>query len=111
MYDSTAENIQYALLSDDTIMIVGLTPDNVSEDIIIPSTIDGYTVEGIQAYAFKHHDYLNSVYIPDSVTVIGHRAFENYTGTINVEAESKPENWHLNWNPNNAVVNWGYEQE
>ena len=64
-----------------------------------------------QAYAFKNYDYLNSVFIPDTVTVIGHRAFENYTGTINVQAEAKPENWDADWNPNHATVNWGYTSD
>ena len=49
--------------------------------------------------------------IPDTVTVIGEQAFENYTGTINAQSEAKPENWDANWNPNDANVNWGYTLE
>ncbi|MCD8028342.1 MAG: leucine-rich repeat domain-containing protein [Erysipelotrichaceae bacterium] len=44
------------------------------KDVIIPSTIDGYTVLGVGNYAFSESD-ITSVVIPDTVTYIGEGAF------------------------------------
>lgn len=61
------------IIRDDHIDITGC--DTQATDIVIPSEIDGITVTGIQDWAFRMHDNLNSVDIPDSVTNIGEQAF------------------------------------
>ena len=60
-------------LSDDTVIILGYS--NIDSEVIIPSTIDGYSVTTIGYRAFYSCDSLTSVVIGDSVTTIGYRAF------------------------------------
>ena len=55
--------------------------------LTIPSTIEGYTVTSIGAYAFYYCSSLTSVTIPDSVTSIGYYAFE---GCNNVKDATVP---------------------
>ena len=59
--------------SNNTIMI---TKSRLSyaEEIIIPDTIDGYTVSGIASYAFADHSGLKKLVIPNSVTFIDYAA-------------------------------------
>ena len=67
------------------------------------------SVTTIGDYAFWNCDSLTSVVIPDSVTYIGRYAFSNCDSlTIYAEAESKPDGWHKNWNPDPCPVVWGY---
>lgn len=63
----------YILLEDGTAEIVFLD-ENVTE-LVIPDTLDGYTVSSIGDDAFSYHDSLTAVTIPDSVTAIGDCAF------------------------------------
>ena len=59
---------------DNELFITGLYYSNI-EELIIPSTIDGYNVVGIGNRAFYDCDSLTSVTIPNSVTSIGNSAF------------------------------------
>jgi hypothetical protein len=53
---------------------------------------------------------LKSIKIPSSVTSIVSNAFRDCKDlTIYCEAQSKPENWQYDWNPNNCPVVWGYK--
>ena len=47
------------------------------ETVVIPERLDGYLVTEIYAYAFDCDDYVREVIIPESVTSIGYRAFED----------------------------------
>ena len=46
-----------------------------SSSLSVPSKIDGYTVNGIDAYAFFDNDYIKSLTLPSSVTTISDCAF------------------------------------
>ena len=58
---------------------IGSCGDNA---IIIPAVIDGYTVTGIGAEAFRGCTDLIAVNIPDSVTEIKDGAFRGCTGLL-----------------------------
>ena len=49
----------------------------VSENIIIPSEIEGYPVTRISGYAFPSNNVITSVSLPESITSIGQYAFYN----------------------------------
>lgn len=53
---------------------------SISGDIIIPSTLGGYSVTSIGSYAFRDCTGLTSITIPDSVTTIGAGAFQGCNG-------------------------------
>lgn len=55
-------------------IITGYDETNCSMDVVIPSTIDGYSVTSIGSAAFQYKP-VTSVSIPDSVTSIGSAAF------------------------------------
>ena len=61
---------------DDGTLAVRKCVDDVA-DIVIPSEIEGKKVTGIDDFAFSNGDMLKSVVIPDSVTSIGDKAFED----------------------------------
>jgi len=62
-------------LEGDKAIITGLNPNSERpEDLVIPSTIDGYTVVGIADEAFSRK-YFNSITIPDTIKRIGYMAF------------------------------------
>lgn len=56
----------------------------VSGDLIIPESIDGYTVTGIGDYAFQQGNFTGSLLLPNSITSIGICAFEgcDFTGSL-----------------------------
>ena len=70
-----SQGLRYKVNADkETCEIVG--PGTCHEtDIMIPSSIDGYTVTGIAKEAFKGRDKITSVIISHSVTSIGDYAF------------------------------------
>ncbi len=49
---------------------------SISGNVIIPSTIGGYSVKGIESFAFRLCDEITSITIPDSIKSIGNYAFE-----------------------------------
>lgn len=72
-------------------------------DVYIPNT-----VSRIGSRAFSGCSNLASVAIPKSVTSIGEKAFQNCSNmTIFCEAKSQPEGWNEKWNPDDRPVVWG----
>ncbi len=63
----------YYKLSDSEITITNCRA--VSANLIVPSTIDGYTVTSIEEYAFEINDSLVTVILPDTLVTIGEGAF------------------------------------
>ena len=70
---ATSGDYTYRVLSDGTAEITGYTGDG--GDVVIPDSIDGYTVTSIGDEAFRNCDDLTAINIPNSVTTIGDRAF------------------------------------
>lgn len=73
----------YTVLEDGTIEITRYLQTE-SREVIIPDTIDGYTVTRIGKEAFYQCYSIRSVRIPEGVTHIGSRAFSNCTSLVSV---------------------------
>lgn len=78
----SGEGYNYTILSSTTIQITGYT--GPGGDVIIPSTINEYTVVSIGLEAFQGCTNLTSVNIPSSITSIGPYAFGWCTSLTNV---------------------------
>ena len=76
-----ADNFYYAINSDNTITITRYAGPGGS--VVIPSTIDGYSVTSIEG-AFRDCTSLTSVTIPASVTSIGRQAFHGCSDLTSV---------------------------
>ena len=71
---------RWTTLTGNNIMITGYNANSnlaTAERIEIPSQIGGRTVRRIQGRAFDHHPHLREVVIPNTVTNIETRAFNN----------------------------------
>lgn len=63
-------------------------------------------------FAFADCKSLMNIIIPNNINHIGKEAFRGCDNiTIYCEANSKPNGWHDDWNPDNRPVVWGYKQE
>ncbi len=70
------------------------------------------SVTSIGSSAFNHCIRLGSIVIADSVEKIGKYAFVTCNQlTIYCEATSQPSGWHKEWNPNDRLMVWGYENQ
>ena len=79
----------YNIKGNGTVSIVDYDWDKSSGDIYIPSMLDGYTVTTIGEEAFAYGKEKNKedvlIAIPDSINMIGEKAFYNYpVSTINI---------------------------
>ncbi|MEE0264046.1 MAG: leucine-rich repeat protein, partial [Acutalibacteraceae bacterium] len=54
------------------------------KEVTIPDTINGYTVTQIGTIAFKEHDQITSVTIPETITLIDDRAFIDCTALTDI---------------------------
>lgn len=72
----------YEVLSDGTIRITSCQTSDVN--LVIPDTIDGYTVTEIGANAFANQTSIQMVKFPANLKQIGVKAFANCTGLLEV---------------------------
>ena len=69
-------NYLYRLIEDGTVAIAyNYYGEKAYDEIVIPETLDGYTVSRIDAYAFYMCGRISGIRIPDSVKEVGHYAF------------------------------------
>lgn len=71
----TCGDYDYEVLDDGTVSIVGY--GGTDTDVVIPSTLDGKTVSTIGTAAFWYCSDIESVTLPNTVTSIESRAFDN----------------------------------
>ncbi len=71
---SDPETIYTYNVSDGKAIIIDVS-DFVFGDIVVPDTLGGYPVSGIDSYAFENCNMITGVTIPDSVTYIEYGAF------------------------------------
>ncbi len=69
-----SQGLEYTVSDDGTYCVVSGFDGSVLE-VVIPQNYDGYPVTAISDFAFSGHNSLKSVFIPDTVTSIGYRAF------------------------------------
>ncbi len=76
-FQPTNSSIFKYTVNDDgqTITITGRRSN--SAKLVIPESIDGYTVTKIGSQAFRNNAYITSVSLPSSLTTIGSRSFQN----------------------------------
>lgn len=79
----TSGNFTYSLNNNNEATITGY--NGTDTELVIPDTIDGYSVCTIGANAFSYCTGLNSVNIPNSVTSIGSYAFSYCTGLKSID--------------------------
>lgn len=72
----------YEVLTDGTIRITSCQTSDVN--LVIPDTIDGYTVTEIGANAFANQTSIQTVKFPANLKQIGVKAFANCTGLLEV---------------------------
>jgi len=71
-------------VTDEQATVIICDPTKVTGDIILPSTLGGYPVVGIDYRAFYQCTQMTSISIPDGVTYIGEDAFEGCTSLVSV---------------------------
>ena len=72
--ETALSGIEYTV-SNDTASITGYS--GTSDIVTLPEKIDGYTVSGIQSYAFKNNNIIRKVYIESKITSLNASTFLN----------------------------------
>ena len=66
-------DVTYYILNDDDVMIESY--DGTLSSVVIPETVQGFTVVQVGPGAFEGNTVLTSIDLPDTITVIAQRAF------------------------------------
>ena len=86
--ESATTPFTYRMLTDTTISIVAYRGTDAV--VIVPETIDGFTVTALANYAFSGNTALTSVTLADTISAINYRAFYNCTSLTSVNI---PKSW------------------
>lgn len=89
--DTEKSDYVYSVINDNSIAIIEYNGNDT--DLIIPSTIDGYTVTKIGSNMFEGGE-LTSIIIPDSVSIIARSAFRNCSELKRVTMPCSSEIWY-----------------
>lgn len=86
--ESATTPFTYRMLTDTTISIAAYRGTDAA--VIVPETIDGFTVTALANYAFRGNTALTSVTLADTISAINYRAFYNCTSLSSVNI---PKSW------------------
>jgi hypothetical protein len=75
--DIVQDNVSYTIIENNNLRVVSYTV--TASSLIIPSTVNNMTVTEIGEEAFMGNVILESIDLPDTITVIHARAFKNCT--------------------------------
>lgn len=75
---------EYEVLEDGTASITKYNGWDKEESIVIPDTLDGYTVTSIGRFAFENNQDIKYVEIPDTVNIIQYEAFSDCRSLENI---------------------------
>lgn len=79
---NSAEEFEYDFIGDGTVYITKYKGN--SKEVVIPSTVEGYTVSRIGSNVFSQSNNIYSVVVPDSVDTLERSAFYNLKNLKNV---------------------------
>ncbi|MBQ8585744.1 MAG: leucine-rich repeat domain-containing protein, partial [Butyricicoccus sp.] len=85
--ETAAEDFTYSVLNGTYITIDSYTSG--AAHVVIPSEIDGYTVQAISSKAFQKNLTLESVRLPDTLETLGTYAFDGCTALTTVGFNDK----------------------
>ena len=83
VFAETSDEFQYTLLDDGTAEITGYT--GPGGNLVLPETLDGYSVTSVGNEAFAENMDLTSVVIPAGITSVGYAAFNDCDNLVSVE--------------------------
>ena len=72
-----ANDVCYSIIDEKTVSIKSYSGSAAA--LVIPQEIEGYTVVAVGDSAFENNTTLTSIDLPDTIEVIGKRAFANCT--------------------------------
>ncbi|TVP93809.1 MAG: hypothetical protein EA374_08405 [Acholeplasmatales bacterium] len=91
-----------------SVIVIGAYAFADAADLETVSLLPGSQLKEIGAHAFAQAAALTEFFIPITVKTIGTHAFAGcYSVTLLVEATEAGRNWHTDWNPDGAKVQWG----
>nr|MCR4709611.1 Ig-like domain-containing protein [Clostridiales bacterium] len=96
----TEDGIMYSILNGNAVFKGYAT--ELTDHVIIPEEVEGYTVASIGRSAFYGNDALTNIYIPSCVTSIGMEAFDQ-SGLTNIYYQGTYDEWETVSKGHNAV--------